>query len=43
MEAQRFEAGTEVESARSAVQEVGRECDRGRKGKVREVIENRMS
>ena len=38
MEAQRLEAGTEVESTRSAVQEVGRKCDRGGKSEVRKVI-----
>jgi len=39
MEAQRVETGTEVESTRSAVQKVGRERDRGRKSKIREVIQ----
>jgi len=37
MEAQRVEAGTEAESVGSAVQEVGRERDRGRTSKIREV------
>jgi len=39
MKAQRVEARTEVESAGSAVQEVGRERDRGRTSEIREVME----
>lgn len=37
METQRLEARREVESTRSAIQEVGRECDRGRAGEAGRV------
>ena len=42
MEAQRLETGTEVESAGSAVQEVGGKCDRRGKSEIRKVNKNRM-
>lgn len=39
METQQPEAGTEVESARSAVQEVGSGCNRGGTGKTGKIKE----